>query len=407
MKILQVHWRYDAFGGGETYLEQLVRLLESSGHTVSVMSGLARSDPARIAAGSKHTLITESGGIRSALREIKGVMEQIEDIAPDVVHLHHTGGLLSPYIVQAINQRYPTVKTVHDVSVVCPQGDEMIKQCSGGLCEYPFDLGCIWRGCYSIPKKGVRPWVFALWERQVARQLCRLVVSTEYIRKELLRNDFLAERITVLPLFTSLNQDNSVAPTAAAQKRLLFVGRLDNSKGGTELIDALALIRPHENWQADVIGEGPVLATLKRRVVDTGLVERVLFHGRVDPGEMPDYYRRARVVIMPSMIPESFGLVGIEAMSCGRPVVAFDSGGIRDWLAHGETGFLVERGNVRQLADRIEQLLTDDDLAGAMGENAMRRVKELFQPETHLRKLLAVYKDVCSPGRDVKMSSAL
>lgn len=396
MKILQVHWRYDAFGGGETYLEQLVKLLESSGQTVHVMSGLGRSDPARMADGCKYTLINDSGGIRSALREIRPVMEQVEKIAPDVIHFHHTGGLLSPYIVQAINQRYPTVKTVHDVSLVCPQGDEMIKQCSGELCEYPFDLGCIWRGCYSISEKGLSPWAFALWERQVARQLDRLVVSSDYVRRELLRNDFRAEQITVLPLFSALSQDDPVVPTAAAQKRLLFVGRLDNSKGGAELIDALALLRLQENWQVDVVGDGPVLAELKKRVVDTALTGRVIFHGRVDSGEMPEFYRRARIVIMPSMIPESFGLVGVEAMSCGRPVVAFDSGGIRDWLVHGETGFLVERGNIRELASRIEQLFVDDDLAGAMGENAIRRVKKLYQPETHLRKLLALYKNVYS-----------
>jgi len=405
MKILQIHWRYDAFGGGETYLEQLVNLLAGSGQTVHVMSGVSRSDPERIA-GCQHTLINESGGIRSALREINPVMERVEEIAPDVVHLHHTGGLMSPYIVQAINQRYPTVKTVHDVSLVCPLGDEMIKQCSGELCEHPFDLGCIWRGCYSIPRKGVRPWAFAFWERQVARRLNRLVVSSDYVRRELLRNDFPAERITVLPLFTSLNRDDSISPTAAAQQRLLFVGRLDNAKGGTELIDALALVRLHENWDMDVVGDGPMLAALKQRAVDAALTGRVHFHGRINPGEMPEFYRRARIVIMPSMVPESFGLVGIEAMSCSRPVIAFDSGGIRDWLVHGETGFLVERGNVRELAGRIEQLFADDDLAEAMGDNGRRRVEELYRPEAHLKKLLAVYRDVCSPAGDVKLSSA-
>lgn len=402
MRILQVHWRYDAFGGGETYLEQLAALLESSGHTVSMMSGVSRSDPAGFAPGRDHVMIAESGGIRSGLRELNRVIRQIEDVAPDVVHLHHTGGLLSPYIVQAINHRYPTIKTIHDVSVVCPLGDELIKQCSGEICEHPFDLGCLFRGCYSVPEKGIRPLLLTLWERRVTRQLDRLLVSTEYMRRELLRNDFPAQRVTVLPLFTTTNQDGSVAATAAAQKRLLFVGRLDRAKGGHELIDALAMIDLHADWQVDVIGEGPALPALKQRVTATALGERIQFHGRVEAKEVPGFYRRARVVVMPSMIPESFGLVGIEAMACGRPVVAFDSGGIRDWLADGDTGFLVERGNVRALATRIEQLLADDPLVEAMGECAMRRVGHLYRPEAHLSQLVALYEAVGAAGDKTK-----
>jgi len=402
MRILQIHWRYDAFGGGESYLEQLAALLELSGHRVSMMSGVSRSDPARFAPGREHVVIAESGGIRSGLRELNRVIGYIEDVAPDVVHLHHTGGLLSPYIVQAINQRYPTIKTVHDVSVICPLGDELIKQCSDELCEYPFDLGCLLRGCYSVTEKGVHPLLFALWERRVARQLDRLLVSTEYMRRELLRNDFPAQRVTVLPLFTTMNQDGSVGATAAAQKRLLFVGRLDCAKGGHQLIDALAMINLSADWMVDVIGEGPALHALKQRVAATALGERIQFHGRVEAKDVPGFYRRARVVLMPSMIPESFGLVGVEAMACGRPVVAFDSGGIRDWLVDGDTGFLVERGNVRALATRIEQLLTDDSLVEVMGVRAMRRVERLYRPQAHLSQLVALYEVVGAIGDKIK-----
>jgi glycosyltransferase involved in cell wall biosynthesis len=333
-------------------------------------------------------------------------MRLVEEIAPDVVHFHHTGGLLSPYIVQAINRRYPTIKTVHDVSVVCPLGDEMIKQCAGDLCEYPFGLGCLSRGCYSIKEKGVRRLLSTLWEKTATRQLDRLLVSTRYMRRELLRNDFPDQRITVLPLMTTMNRDGSIAATAAAQKRLLFVGRLDRAKGGQELIAALALMDRQQEWQVDVIGEGEMLPELKQRVAIHALEGRVHFHGRVEATEMPGYYRRARVVVMPSMIPESFGLVGIEAMACGRPVVAFDSGGIRDWLADGVTGFLVERGNILDLASRIEQLFADDQLVESMGIGAMQRVQQLYRPAIHIPQLISLYEavamDVCKTGRALK-----
>lgn len=400
MKILQVHWRYDAFGGGEVYLEQLATLLESAGHSVCVMTGASRCDRERFEPGRDYVLVSESGGIRSGVRELSKVMLQLEQVAPDVVHFHHTGGLLSPSIVQAIHRRFPTIKTVHDVSVICPLGDEMIKQCGGSLCEHPFNSGCVYRGCYRITDKGFRPFLTTLWERRVTRGLDRLLVSTGYMRRELLRNHFAAQRITVLPMFTTMNQDRSVEPTAPGKARLLFVGRLDRAKGGHELIDALAMIDTHARWQVDVLGEGPALSALKQRVAGTVLAERVQFHGRVEANAVPGFFERARVVVMPSMIPESFGLVGIEAMACGRPVVGFDSGGIGDWLANGQTGFLVERGNVRELARRIEQLLADDRLVAAMGECAMRRVEQLYRPAAHLSKLVAEYLAVCAARKN-------
>jgi glycosyltransferase involved in cell wall biosynthesis len=402
MRILLIHWRYDAFGGGESYLEQLATLLESSGHRLCLMTGVGRSDPDRMVPGRDHVLVTESGGVRSGLRELNGVMREIEAIAPDLVHFHHTDGLLSPYIVQAINRRYPTIKTIHDVSVVCPLGDEMIKQYRGELCEYPFSSGCVFRGCYRVADKGIAPLLSTLWERRATRQLDRLLVSTEYMRRELLRNEFPDQRISVLPLFTAMNQNGSVETAAAAQNRLLFVGRLDRAKGGQELVDAVMKIDSLKNWQLDVIGEGEMLPVLQQQVGNSAVGGRIRFLGRVEATEMPEYYRQARFLVMPSMIPESFGLVGIEAMACGRPVVAFDSGGIKDWLADGNTGFLVERGNTQELASRIEQLLTDDSLVAAMGQRAMRRVELLYRPEAHLSRLNSLYEAVATAGKKVR-----
>ncbi|MCB1852721.1 MAG: glycosyltransferase family 4 protein [Gammaproteobacteria bacterium] len=401
MRILQVHWRYDAFGGGEVYLEHLTTLLESAGHSVYLMTGATRSDHKQLI-GRNYLLIDESGGIRSGVRELTKVLQQIKRVAPDVVHFHHTGGLLSPFIVQAIQQRFPTIKTIHDVSVVCPLGDEMIKQCSGSLCHHPFNSGCIYRGCYRVTEKGIRPLLTTFWERWVTRRLDRLLVSTDYMRRELLRNDFTAQRISILPLFTTMNQDRSVAATAQAETRLLFVGRLDRAKGGHELIDALAMIDRQLGWQADVLGEGPVLGALKQRIAGTVLAERIRFHGRVEANRVPGFFARARVLLMPSMIPESFGLVGIEAMACARPVVAFDSGGISDWLVNGKTGFLVERGNLREFARRIEQLLVDDRMVAAMGECAVQRVERLYRPAAHLSQVVAQYRAVCAARRDSK-----
>jgi glycosyltransferase involved in cell wall biosynthesis len=105
------------------------------------------------------------------------------------------------------------------------------------------------------------------------------------------------------------------------------------------------------------------------------------------------------------MIPESFGLVGIEAMACARPVVAFDSGGIRDWLVDGDTGFLVARGDLWALAARIGRLVADDSLVDAMGAAAQRRVERLYRPEAHLARLVPLYDAVLADRHQSKRAA--
>jgi glycosyltransferase involved in cell wall biosynthesis len=85
-------------------------------------------------------------------------------------------------------------------------------------------------------------------------------------------------------------------------------------------------------------------------------------------------------------------MVGIEAMSYGKPVLAFDVGGISEWLKHGETGFLVNPGDEESLAEKMNLLLGDRPLAARMGLKARAAVERRFMPETHVTSLLGVFE---------------
>lgn len=90
--------------------------------------------------------------------------------------------------------------------------------------------------------------------------------------------------------------------------------------------------------------------------------------------------------------PEPFGLVGPEAMAYARPVVGFRRGGISDWLSDGETGFLVEPGNVPELAQRIDQLLANPALAEQMGRMGRAYLERKFDPAVHCATIVATYE---------------
>jgi len=92
------------------------------------------------------------------------------------------------------------------------------------------------------------------------------------------------------------------------------------------------------------------------------------------------------------------GLVGIEAMMQGKPVIAFDCGGVRDWLQHGKTGFLVPHLDIRQYAYCLDQLIMDDGLRQVMGVEAQECALERFTPDAHINGLLDIYTEVVNEG---------
>ncbi len=162
----------------------------------------------------------------------------------------------------------------------------------------------------------------------------------------------------------------------ATEPIILFVGRIDPIKGIDVLIDALCGLR-REGWQTApprlvLVGGGAgerAYETLQRRATELGIADRISFAGSISHSDLPVYYRAADVVAVPSFY-ESFGLVAVEAMACGTPVVASRAGGLAFTVDDGKTGFLVPYNDAAALADRLRLLLTDDALRAQFGANA-------------------------------------
>lgn len=134
-----------------------------------------------------------------------------------------------------------------------------------------------------------------------------------------------------------------------------------------------------------VAGDGPYRGELERLVVERGLEECVIFTGRVSDADLPQLYSLAEVFVMPSRERreqadvEGFGIVFIEAGSCGLPVVAGRSGGISDAVVDGETGLLVEPESEDQVAAALVRILSDRELAARLGRQARERAERRFR----------------------------
>lgn len=230
-------------------------------------------------------------------------------------------------------------------------------------------------------------------EQDVMDGADRIVAATPLDRQQMLdhyRVD--PDRIAVVPcgvnldLFHPIDQRRAreELDISADRRLLLFVGRLDPVKGLNVLLEAMCeltrRLRPcrAEDLSLAVIG-GDRESHLEAMMTDLscyteirrelGLEDLVVFIGSRSQEALPLYYGAAEVCVMPSLY-ESFGMVALEAMACGTPVIASRVGGLTYTVRDGETGFLVPERDPKALAARLEQLLTDDALRRRMGERA-------------------------------------
>lgn len=175
-------------------------------------------------------------------------------------------------------------------------------------------------------------------------------------------------------------------------KVALFVGRLTHHKGVEEFIRAARLTGPGVTHL--VVGDGPKRDAFESLAADEA-PGRVVFAGRVDAHDLPDYYRLATVGVLPSTSRlEAFGIVALECMASGRPVVVSGMPGVEEVIAPGETGLLAEPLRPEDLAAKIRAIAEDPERAATMGKMARERVLANFTLEKVVDRLESVYRDV-------------
>jgi rhamnosyl/mannosyltransferase len=200
------------------------------------------------------------------------------------------------------------------------------------------------------------------------------------------------------------------APRAVThQPLILFVGRLVTYKGVDVLLEAMRGIA----GVAVIVGEGPQREALQRQCAAMGLTHLVRFTGRVSDEELAALYHACDIFVLPSVTrQEAFGVVQLEAMARGKPVISTDVGTGVAWVnRHGETGLVVPPRDPRALREAIEQLLADPALRKTLGEGGARRAREVFAVDRMIESTLALYREAArmAPRRQVavvRVSSA-
>lgn len=179
--------------------------------------------------------------------------------------------------------------------------------------------------------------------------------------------------------FTPSSAQNRTIPT------ILFAGGLDKAhyfKGVEYLVDAVQLLEesiPQHSWKIHIVGEGELKGYYQERVKEKGLSNRIEFLGSLKKEELIKEYQKSDIFVLPSINKgEAFGIVLLEAMACGTPVIASDLPGVRSVFNNGIEGMATEPKNEKNLAEKIEMLLQDPEKRREMGEKARKLVQEHY-----------------------------
>jgi glycosyltransferase involved in cell wall biosynthesis len=386
-------------GGAESYVSWVRDGLRAGGDDVRLLTSTAGSAgdgrAEYLAYGTGHPAAQALLQIVNPFA-VQRVAAAIREFAPEVVLVNMFEHHLSPAILPLL-RRVPAVLFLTDYKCICPLGSKMLPD--GRRCVEPAGLVCWRSGCL-----GAAHWLrdqprYALI-RHGLRYLDRVITCSEWMRRELEANGVPAQ---VLSLAVP-------APGARFQRRpaadpqFVYCGRLETTKGVAMLLHALARVRTAApRARLRIVGRGAEAEGLRLLARDLGLEGAVTFRGWVAPGEVEHELADAWALVVPSLWAEPLGLVALEALVRGVPVIASADGGLGEVLADPARGLLFPNGDTAALAGRLEEVASGRAFPGhRLAEDVVVRAREDFALDRNLsslRGILAEVAGLASPHR--------
>lgn len=422
-----------SFGGGEVYVERLARALRERGHEAIVLTASPAAAPAADGAyvyqgTSVRTFFANPGSWRERYTgdgpAYTGAIRRIlEELRPDIVHIN---GWKPACAEVCRSLGVPHVTTAHHAGIACPAGTLVTPD--GGICPRTMStracvpcasrsrrprwgagraLGMLPRPLYralgrrldaaprlSFLERGlIHPWLVdegIRSKRGLLEDPSPIIAPSQFMKEVLVRNGRAPESVplvrhTIEPLARA-----PIEPFEGRPIRFGYVGRIEPLKGLSTLLTALSMMReaarcelhvygaPRTPW--DEVHAAKIFAAYRGGA-------RVVRHGRVDPADLSLVYSSFDVLVVPSLVPESFGLVVLEAFSAGRPAVVFSSGALPELVRDGVDGVVVPRRDAASLAGVLQRFIDDPEQLRAFAD----RTRVLNGMKNHVDEVLEVY----------------
>jgi len=242
-------------------------------------------------------------------------------------------------------------------------------------------------------------------EKWLINESDRLIVNSNYMKDELLSIfNIQSDKISIISNGVDLKKFNNVYADVAFrenyaaknEKIVFYVGRLVNEKGLHVLLNAIPqILSTFNNVKFVIAGKGPCLNNLIELSQKLNIMNRVYFTGFVSEEVLLKLYKCSDIAVFPSTY-EPFGIVALEGMVAGIPVVVSDTGGLKEIVNHKEDGMKFYSGNSDSLADCLLELLSDDSLSNKIRNVALQKVHKLYNWDNISERILNEYKYVIS-----------
>jgi glycosyltransferase involved in cell wall biosynthesis len=386
MKILIAHNAYQHRGGEDAVVAAEEALLRTHGDETLLyqrhndeLQTMPRSTAALSAIWSSQSA-----------RELE---RQCRQFQPDIIHAHNTFPLISPSIYWVAQKlRIPVVQTLHNFRLLCPQAmllrdSAICEDCVGHL-----PWRAITRKCYrdSALQSAVLTGMLAV-HRAIGtfdHKVALYVATNAFCRDKFIAGGLPAERLRIKPHFVD---NTAIEPQWNDREGGLFIGRLSPEKGLDVLIEASNRL---SSKVMKIVGNGPL-----EHKVAPAFGDRYL--GYRNRQEVLQLLGSAAFLVAPSTCYETFGLVGIEAFSCGTPVIASRRGSFGELVKDGVTGLLFKPGDAQDLAAKIEWALAHPEAMRDMGRAARSEYLARYTPQRNYRMLMDIYEEAVARSQGV------
>ncbi|HEV2047277.1 MAG TPA: glycosyltransferase family 4 protein [Chthoniobacterales bacterium] len=393
MRVLLVTDWNRSQGGAEAYIGLLRDGLRAAGDEVRLLTSSVgtRGDGAAdyVAFGTERIAAQVFLQIVNPFA-VASVKSARTELRPDVALVNMFAHHLSPAVLSAL-KGVPIVLLVSDYKCICPIGSKLLPD--GSLCRVKAGWVCYENGCVNALH-----WLhdqprYALI-RSGLRRVARVLACSDWVRQELAR-DGISSEVALLPVPPPGLQFRR---QPAADPVFVFCGRLDREKGVDLLLRAFApLHSAFPSARLRIIGRGPLRPHLEAVAGALGLTNAVEFYGWLSPREIETKLCDAWALVVPSVWAEPLGLVAIEAIVRGVPVIASATGGLAEVVQERVSGLLFPNNDVEALFDRLHAIASRQVFPNhILPDQVVARALRTFSIERHLALIRDLFAEVAS-----------
>ncbi|MFP4458246.1 MAG: glycosyltransferase [Candidatus Zixiibacteriota bacterium] len=402
MRILFANTLHFRHGGPSVHTFDLVELLRNAGHSAEIFSmkhernlesEIAEYFPSKI----DYPALLEEGGLKNSLKVLsrtfysresqKNFEALLDHYKPDIVHLQNYLHHLTPSIIRPARKRgIPVFWTLHDSVLVCPNTNLFNDRLHGPCTKCDSTFKRLINPIINKCKKDSRAASFIASLEALSFQIIGLekmidffISPSKFLIGQLNKMGFQRRNIYYIPNFSNFpSKDTPIGDY------VLYFGRIENAKGIFDLIEAVESI---QNDISLIIAGG---GSKQGEIIES---DRIHYIGHLGKDELIDAISNSRFTVMPSICYENAPLTVAESMLLSKPVIGSDIGGIPELISHGETGYIFEPGNTKELSGYIKKLWNSPNLVKRMGKRGRTIASVRHSPQKYLNELMKLYKN--------------